>query len=120
MAQTTLLKAIAAATTSAELYVSGTDSVTIQCAPQPGQGFSGVVAFDVAYLPNLTQPNTFPIVTYKVPVWFQAVVLAFSAHPANLAFALPLTGAPVGAAFNWIRARVVSASRGALSVYAAY
>lgn len=120
MTQTTLLKAIATATTSTNVYVAGAKSVTIQCSPQASQGFSGVVAFDVAYLPNLTAANTFPIVTYQVPLWFQAVVLTFSAHTPHTVFALPLTGAPAGAAFSWIRARVVSATIGALSIHAAY
>ena len=120
MAQTTLLKAISAATTSNNLYVSGTDTITIQCNPQPGQGFGGVVAFDVAFLPNLSAPNAFPIVTYQIPSWFQAIVLTFSAHTANLAFTLPLVGVPLAAPFNWIRARVVGATRGALSIYVAY
>jgi hypothetical protein len=120
MAQTTLLRAISAAVTSTNVYVARADSITLQCNPQPSQGFSGVVTFDVAFLPNLSTPNTFPIVTYHIPVWFQAVILTFSAHTTNLAFTLPLTGAPVGAAINWIRARVVTATRGALTIHAAY
>ena len=120
MAQTTLLKAISAPTPSTNLYVAGAGSVTLQCNPQPGQGFSGIVAIDVAFLPNLCESNIFPIVTYQIPSWFQAVMLTFSAHTMNLAFTLPLMGAPVAAPFNWIRARVISATTGALSIYVAY
>lgn len=120
MAQTTLLKAVSAATTTAGLYVGGSDSITLQFSPQGGEGFTGIVAFDVAFLPNLSAPNAFPIVTYQIPAWFQAVVLTFSAHATTVAFALPLIGSPPGAAFNWIRARLVSAPKGILSIYAAY
>ena len=114
MAQTTLLKGISAATESTGVYIGSADSITIQCTPQPSQGFDGTIAVDTAFVSNLNN-IIFPIATFDIPPWFEVAMLSFSAHMGVLVFTIGLSKN-----WTWIRARVVTAKRGSISAHVAY
>jgi hypothetical protein len=114
MAQTTLLRTISAAATSTGVYIAGADSITIQCSPQPSQGFDGTIAVDAAFVSNLNN-IIFPIATFDIPPWFEVALLTFSVHTGVLAFTIGLAKN-----WTWMRARVVTANVGSISVHMAY
>jgi hypothetical protein len=114
MAQITVLRGISSETTSTGTYVGQADSITIQCNPDANQGFDGTIAVDAAFVPNLND-IIFPIATLKIPPWFQVATLGFAAHTGVLAFTIGLSKQ-----WTWIRARVVTANVGSVSVHMAY
>jgi hypothetical protein len=115
VAQTTLHRAVSAAATSTGVYIGEADSVTIQCSPDPNQGFDGTIGIDGAFVPHPATDICFPIATFGIPPWFRVATLGFSAHLGVLTFTIKLSKE-----WTWIRASVVTANIGAISIHMAY